>query len=118
MGRGDEADAEIVLVAGLPGENEVEMILQVLADARRLVNDRDPKGTKSSGLPTPESCKSCGVPKAPPASTISRAASTRLGLPAALYATPTARFSSNRTFVARALVNTVRLGLAPMTGCR
>jgi hypothetical protein len=62
IGRRDEAEAEIILVAGLPGENEVDMVLQVLADARRLVKYRDPEGTKSSGLPTAEGCKSCGAP--------------------------------------------------------
>ncbi len=58
-------------------EIELEMVLQVLADARPVGDDVDPERANSAAGPIPESFRSCGELIAPPQRTTSRLAFAR-----------------------------------------
>jgi hypothetical protein len=75
---------------------DLEVVLQVLADAGQVGDDVDAERRSSAALPTPESCSSCGELIAPP-QRITSPARTRSAAAAARYSTPTARVPSNRT---------------------
>ena len=57
----------------LVGAADLQMVLQVLAHALQLVRYGDADSRSTSPGPMPESCRICGEPMAPAASTTSRA---------------------------------------------
>ena len=70
-----------------------------------------PMRPRWSGSPTPESCRICGEPIAPPDEDhLARSASARSILPPRENSTPTARLPSNRTRCTSASVTTCRFG--------
>ena len=75
-----------------------------------------PLDSSSFRSPTPESCSSCGVLKAPP-QRITLSAVTRRFLPFHSYSTPTAFVPSKSTLVVKARVRTSRLSRS-LTGYR
>jgi hypothetical protein len=74
--------AQNVGVAGLGGIDEIEMILQVLADARHVPKHFDAPRAQVLAGPMPDSISSCGELKAPPHRITSARALTWCSAPA------------------------------------
>jgi hypothetical protein len=111
------AEAEHVGVIGLPGEDEIEMILQVLADARQVVHDLDARFPQVRRRADARQEQQLRRAERAAADDDLAARPDRALPPPCRYDRPTALRPSSSTFVARAPVTTFRLGRF-ITGCR
>ena len=113
-----ERGAEEIRAVRHVAEDEIRMVLQILADARQMMHAGNAVLGQSAALsPTPESISSCGDWNAPEDRITSRRARIVFVSLPCTYSTPTARLPSNRMRVARANVSTRRLARLFICGC-